>query len=72
MIVQPQTSDAASSYEIPRASVAWPGPEYSAWRCELFGGGVNGIVWYPLKGQEPNRFHRFMQRLCFGCRWVRT
>lgn len=43
-------------------------PEYSDWRCELFGGPF-GIVWAPVKGNEPNWFHRKMQELCFGVKW---
>lgn len=42
--------------------------EYSDWRCELFGGPC-GIVWAPVKGNEPNWFHRKMQELCFGVKW---
>jgi hypothetical protein len=47
-------------------------PTYSEWRCHLFGSsGMGGITWRPVKGQEPNRFWRFMQYVCFGNRWVR-
>jgi hypothetical protein len=44
-------------------------PEPSGWACYLFGG--NYLVWYPEKGQVPNRFWRWMQYLCFGNRWVK-
>lgn len=44
-----------------------PLPEPSDWECHLFG----GLVWHPLKGQEPNAFWRLMQYLCFGNRWVK-
>jgi hypothetical protein len=27
------------------------------------------IVYQPIKGQEPNWFHRKMQELCFGFQW---
>lgn len=27
------------------------------------------IVFQPVKGQEPNWFHRKMQELCFGFQW---
>lgn len=47
------------------------GPELSDWKCEVFGMGPNGIVWTPLKGQEPNWFWRRMQYLAFGNKWVR-
>lgn len=46
-------------------------PEYSDWECQLFGGGADGIVWRPLKGREPNAFHRWMHRIFFACVWVR-
>lgn len=47
-------------------------PERSPWKCELFGGGSEGITWTPLKGKEPNWFWRWMQYLCFGNRWIKT
>lgn len=43
-------------------------PEYSEWTCYLFGGSTSYI---PLKGQVPNRFVRFMMRICFNCKWVK-
>ena len=49
-------------------------PEASEWKCYVFGypGNPSGsVIFHPLKGQEPNRFHRFMQELCFGVRWVK-
>lgn len=42
-------------------------PEASKWGCWL----GDTTVWYPPKGEEPNAFHRFMQRLCFGVKWKR-
>lgn len=42
--------------------------EGSAWSCWL----TESTVWTPPKGEEPNTFHRFMQRLCFGVKWRRT
>ncbi len=48
-------------------------PEYSKWTCYLFGnrpGGV-GMAYTPQKGQVPNRFVRFMMRICFDCYWVK-
>lgn len=47
-------------------------PELSEWKCYLFGGDQTGIVWRPLKGQEPNWFWRWMQFVCFGNRWERV
>lgn len=46
----------------------------SEWRCYLFGnkpeiGG--GLSYRPRKGQEPNRFVRWMMKICFDCTWVK-
>jgi rubredoxin len=41
-------------------------PIQSEWRCE-----IAGLTYIPEKGREPNRFHRFMQRVCFGTVWTR-
>lgn len=46
-------------------------PERSEWKCYLFGGNEYGLVWQPLKGQEPCAWHRFWQRVFFGHRWVK-
>ena len=49
-------------------------PEWSEWKCYLFGNtpeANNGIIWRPLKGQEPNWFIRWMMRVCFACTWVK-
>lgn len=44
-------------------------PEKSDWQAHIFGNG--DLVFVPTKGSEPNRFHRFMQKLCFGIVWKR-
>jgi hypothetical protein len=48
-------------------------PERSEWRVWLmgdYGKSQHGaIVYQPIKGQEPNWFHRKMQELCFGFQW---
>jgi hypothetical protein len=48
-------------------------PERSEWTCWLmgdYGKSQHGaIVYNPVKGQEPNWFHRKMQELCFGFQW---
>jgi hypothetical protein len=48
-------------------------PEKSEWRVWLmgdYGKSPHGaIVYQPIKGQEPNWFHRKMQELCFGFQW---
>ena len=46
----------------------------SNWECYMFGnrpGGV-GMIYYPQKGKVPNRFVRFMMRICFDCKWVKN
>lgn len=47
-------------------------PEYSQWVCYLFGNrpGGCGLAYRPQKGHEPNRFVRWMMRICFDCVWV--
>jgi len=48
-----------------------PVPKYSNWTCYLFGATPgNGIQWTPEEGKVPNRFVRFMMRICFDCKWV--
>ena len=46
-------------------------PEQSKWTCYMFGNrpGGMGMAWYPQKGHVPNRFVRFMMRICFDCYW---
>jgi hypothetical protein len=49
-------------------------PERSGWCCYLVGdpNNIEGSVMYrPAKGMEPNWFHRWMQSLCFGVKWVK-
>ena len=45
-------------------------PELSDWKCHCFGGDTYGVVWQPVRGEEPNWFWRKMQYLCFGNKWV--
>ena len=48
--------------------------EPSGWNCYLFGNkpiGGQGMVYHPKKGQEPNRFIRFMMKICLGCTWIK-
>lgn len=48
-------------------------PERSEWTCWLMGdhgkSKYGAIVYNPVKGSEPNWFHRKMQELCFGFQW---
>ena len=48
-------------------------PKLSNWTCYLFGNrpGGMGMVYTPVEGQVPNRFVRFMMRICLGCTWVK-
>jgi len=48
-------------------------PKQSGWKCYLFGNrpGGTGIVYVPSKGRVPNRFVRFMMRICFDSVWVK-
>ena len=41
-------------------------PKY-VWKCKL----IEGTYWYIEDGKQPNAFHRFMQRICFGIKWSR-
>lgn len=47
--------------------------ERSGWKCYMFGNrpGEDGFIFLPAKGQVPNRFVRFMMRICFDCLWVK-
>ena len=47
-------------------------PESSKWTCYLFGNrpwSNTGMSWTPTKDEVPNRFVRFMMRICFDCYW---
>lgn len=48
-------------------------PELSPWKCYMFGNkpGGSGLMYQPQKGCEPNRFVRWMMRICFACTWVK-
>jgi hypothetical protein len=48
-------------------------PESFGWKCYMFGNrpGGWGITYFPEKGQVPNRFVRFMMKVCFDCLWVK-
>ena len=52
--------------------IAYP-PENSEWSCYLFGGPniAGSVIYKPANGLEPNWFHRWMQSLCFGVKWVK-
>lgn len=48
-------------------------PEQSKWTCYMFGNrpGGMGLSYIPNKEHVPNRFVRFMMRICFDCYWVK-
>ena len=48
-------------------------PKHSNWTCYMFGNRPDanfGISYVPAEGRVPNRFVRFMMRICFDCMWV--
>jgi hypothetical protein len=46
-------------------------PKQSNWTCYMFGGSPGcGMCYTPPEGRVPNRFVRFMMRICFDCMWV--
>lgn len=46
---------------------------YSGWNCYMFGGDDEcGIVYRPQEGKEPNRFARWMMKVCFACTWKKV
>ena len=59
------------SIYIPNYKDTFPKP--SKWACYMFGNrpGGRGITYIPSSGTVPNRFVRFMMRICFDCLWVR-
>ena len=64
----------SSVYKIKNESQYIGLPEQSKWTCYLFGNrpwSGTGLYYIPQKGQVPNRFVRFMMRICFDCYWVK-
>ncbi len=62
------------SYIQPQGTSYIQNPKLSNWTCYMFGnrpGGV-GIIYTPEEGRVPNRFVRFMMRICFDCIWVKN
>ena len=48
--------------------------EFSEWKCYMFGNKPEtnvGFAWTPLEGEVPNRFIRWMMKICFACTWVK-
>jgi len=42
-------------------------PPKASWQCQL----TPDHVYLVVEGNQPNAFHRFMQRICFGLKWSR-
>jgi len=42
--------------------------EFSEWTCEI----CKGLIFHPVKGEEPNWFWRKMQYYTLGFRWSRV
>jgi hypothetical protein len=60
-------------FKIPENTFFIQQPKHSNYTCYMFGNrpDVNtGIVYIPAEGRVPNRFVRFMMRICFDCMWV--
>ena len=57
----------------PMTQTAFNLPKQSNYTCYMFGNrpGGMGMVYTPAEGQVPNRFVRFMMRICLGCTWVK-
>ena len=48
-------------------------PESSKWVCHLFGTNPKsqgGLTYFPVVGNVPNWFIRFMMKHLLGCTWV--
>jgi hypothetical protein len=46
-------------------------PKASKWRCEMYGLGPTGVILRPMVGNEPTWFHRAMQRVLLGHKWIK-
>jgi len=60
-------------FKIPADSMKINLPKHSNWTCYMFGNRPDanfGISYVPAEGRVPNRFVRFMMRICFDCMWV--
>jgi hypothetical protein len=61
-------------FKIPENTFFIQQPKHSNWTCYMFGNrpGANyGISYIPQEGRVPNRFVRWMMRICFDCLWVK-
>ena len=49
-------------------------PKPSEWICYMFGNKPEtnfGISYRPTENNVPNRFVRWMMKICFACTWVK-
>jgi hypothetical protein len=49
-------------------------PEYSNWQCYMYGGKPESsynTIYRPTVETLPNRFVRYMMKICLGCTWVK-
>ena len=47
-------------------------PELSDWKCYMFGAKDGyGVVFIPLRGEEPNAIQRWFSGIFFKCKWVK-
>lgn len=58
------TPDGDTRYISPTMYSIFKPPTYT-WRCQLH----PGTYWNVEDHRVPNRFHRWMQKLCFGVVW---
>lgn len=67
-------SEAATVSAMPEDHLSICTPVPSGWECHLFGSKPSGtgLVYSPSKGAVPNRFIRWMMKICLGCTWVKT
>jgi hypothetical protein len=57
-----------SDYSLSTTSVSGIKTPKYAWKCQL----LPGTFWMVEEGKEPNWFHRKMQELCFGIKWIKN
>ena len=50
-------------------------PEKSEWVCYMYGSKPSDpykTIYHPYKESTPNKFVRFMMKICLGCTWVKN
>jgi len=49
-------------------------PKLSNWSCYMFGSNPEesgGFIYTPVEKNLPNKFVRYMMKICFACTWVK-